>query len=65
MRNIALTEGLQPWRGVSALELPEEVLFSKPIDIRPEELHEWRPRGVTSERRVRDGRGPGMKGDRP
>jgi Arc/MetJ-type ribon-helix-helix transcriptional regulator len=44
----------RPWRGVYALEFPEEVLFTKQIDIRSEELDEWRPQGVTSERRVRD-----------
>jgi len=47
-------EDAQPWRGVYALEFPEEVLFTKPIDIRPEQLGEWRPQGVTSERRVRN-----------
>jgi Arc/MetJ-type ribon-helix-helix transcriptional regulator len=47
-------EEARPWRGVYALEFPEEVLFTKPIDIRPEQLDEWRPQGVTSERRVRD-----------
>ena len=39
---------------VSTLQFPEEVLFTKPIDIRPEKLDEWRPQGVTSERRGRD-----------
>jgi Arc/MetJ-type ribon-helix-helix transcriptional regulator len=47
-------EGARPWRGVYALEFPEEVLFTKSIDIRPEQLGEWRPQGVTSERQVRD-----------
>ncbi|MGO8903129.1 MAG: hypothetical protein ACLQU5_33045 [Isosphaeraceae bacterium] len=47
-------EEARPWRGVYALEFPEEVLFTKSIDIRPEQLDEWRPQGVTSERRVRD-----------
>ena len=47
-------EDARPWRGVYALEFPEEVLFTKPIDIRPEQLDEWRPQGVTSERRDRD-----------
>jgi len=47
-------EDAQSWRGVYALELPEEVLFTKQIDIRPEQLDEWRPQGVTSERRVRN-----------
>ena len=47
-------EDARPWRGVYALEYPEEVLFTKPIDIRPEQLDDWRPQGVTSERRVRD-----------
>jgi hypothetical protein len=56
-----IDEGARPWRGVYALDLPEEVLFTKPIDIRSEELHEWRPQGVTSERRVRDERRPRMK----
>jgi Arc/MetJ-type ribon-helix-helix transcriptional regulator len=42
------------WRGVFAVELPEEVLFTKQIDVRPEQLDEWRPRGVTSERQLRD-----------
>ena len=47
-------EEARPWRGVYALEFREEVLFTKSIDIRPEQLDEWRPQGVTSERRVRD-----------
>jgi Arc/MetJ-type ribon-helix-helix transcriptional regulator len=47
-------EEARPWRGVYALEFPEEVLFTKSIDIRTEQLDEWRPQGVTSERRVRD-----------
>ena len=47
-------EEARPWRGVYALEFPEEVLFTKSIDIRPERLDDWRPQGVTSERRVRD-----------
>ena len=29
-------EEARSWRGVYALEVPEEVLFTKPIDIRPE-----------------------------
>ncbi|WP_165229295.1 hypothetical protein [Aquisphaera insulae] len=44
----------RPWRGVYSLEFPEEVLFTKSIDIRPDQLDEWRPQGVTSERRSRD-----------
>jgi hypothetical protein len=47
-------EDARPWRGVYALEVPEEVLFTKLIDIRPDQLDEWRPQGVTSERRDRD-----------
>jgi Arc/MetJ-type ribon-helix-helix transcriptional regulator len=47
-------EESRPWRGVYALNFPEEVLFTKSIDIRPEQLDEWRPQGVTSERQVRD-----------
>jgi Arc/MetJ-type ribon-helix-helix transcriptional regulator len=47
-------EEARPWRGVYALEFPEEILFTKSIDICPEQLDEWRPQGVTSERRVRD-----------
>src|SRR3954468_11501842 len=46
-------EDARPWRGVYAVELPEEVLFTKLIDIRPEQLDEWRPQGVTGERQVR------------
>ena len=38
-------EGPRPWRGVHALNFPEEVLFTKSIDIRPEQLDEWRPSG--------------------
>ncbi len=41
-------EDARPWRGVYALEYPEEVLFTKPIDIRPEQLDNWRPQGVRS-----------------
>jgi Arc/MetJ-type ribon-helix-helix transcriptional regulator len=48
-------EEVRPWRGVYALEFPEEVLFTKSIDIRPEQLDEWRPQGVASERQVRGG----------
>ncbi len=44
----------RPWRGVHALEFPEEVLFTKSIDVRPEQLDDWRPQGVTSERQVED-----------
>ena len=44
-------EDATPLRGVYALEFPEDVLFTKQIDIRPEQLEEWRPRAVTSERR--------------
>jgi hypothetical protein len=47
-------EEARPWRGVYAPQFPEEVLFTKSIDIRPEQLDEWYPRGVTSERQVRD-----------
>jgi Arc/MetJ-type ribon-helix-helix transcriptional regulator len=47
-------EEARPWRGVYALEFPEEVLFTKPIDIRTQQLDEWRPQGVTGERQVRD-----------
>jgi Arc/MetJ-type ribon-helix-helix transcriptional regulator len=47
-------EEARPWCGVHALEFPEEVLFTKSIDIRPESLDEWRPQGVISERQVRD-----------
>ena len=41
-------EDARPWRGVYALEFPEEVLFTKSIDIRPEQLDDWRPQGVMS-----------------
>jgi Arc/MetJ-type ribon-helix-helix transcriptional regulator len=47
-------ERARPWRGVYALDFPEEVLFTKSIDVRPQQLHEWRPQGVTSERQVPD-----------
>jgi Arc/MetJ-type ribon-helix-helix transcriptional regulator len=47
-------EGARPWRGVCDLEFPEEVLFTKSIDIRSEQLVDWSPTGVTSERQVRD-----------
>ena len=30
----------RPWRGIYALEFPDEVLFTNPIDIRPEQLDE-------------------------
>ncbi len=46
-------EDARPWRGVYALEFPDEVLFTKPIDIRSEQLDEWQPQGVISERRAR------------
>ena len=47
-------EEARPWRGVYALKFPEEALFTKSIDIRPEHLEERRPQGATSERQVRD-----------
>jgi Arc/MetJ-type ribon-helix-helix transcriptional regulator len=47
-------EEARPWRGVYALEFPEEVLFTKAIDVRPEQLDEWYPQAVTSEKQVRD-----------
>jgi hypothetical protein len=47
-------EEARPRRDLYIAEFPEEVLFTKPIDICPEKLDEWRPQGVTSERRVRD-----------
>jgi Arc/MetJ-type ribon-helix-helix transcriptional regulator len=47
-------EEARPWRGAYALEFPEKVLFTKHIDIRPEQLDKWRTQGITSERRVRD-----------
>ncbi len=47
-------EVIPHWRGVDILELPEEVLFTKPIEVRPEQLDDWRPRGVTRERQDRD-----------
>jgi len=47
-------EDARPWRGVYALEFPEEVLFTRQIEIRPGKLDVWRPRGVTRERRVRN-----------
>lgn len=34
------------WRGVFAVEYPDEVLFTKRIDIRPDQLDEWRPEPV-------------------
>ncbi len=49
-----IDEEARLWRGVYALEFPEEVLFTKSIDIRPDQLEDWRPQGVTSERQVRD-----------
>ena len=42
----------KPSRGIYALEFPEKALFTKQIDIRPEQLEEWHPQGVTSERRT-------------
>jgi hypothetical protein len=47
-------EDARPWRGVYAVEFPEDVLFTKPINVRPEQLDEWLPQGVTSDRRFRD-----------
>ncbi len=38
------------WRGVFAIEYPDEVLFTKRIDIRPDQLDEWKPEPVTSRR---------------
>jgi Arc/MetJ-type ribon-helix-helix transcriptional regulator len=42
----------RPWRGIYALEFPDEVLFTKSIDIRPAQLDDWCTQGVTSERQV-------------
>ena len=47
-------EEARPWRSVCALEFPDDVLFTKPTDILPEKLDDWRRQRVTSERRVRD-----------
>jgi hypothetical protein len=44
----------RPWRGIYTLTFPEEAIFTKQIDIRPEQLEEWQPRGVTSDRQVRN-----------
>jgi hypothetical protein len=41
------------WRGVYAPEFPQAVLFTKRIDIRPNQLDEWRPETVTDNRQVR------------
>jgi hypothetical protein len=38
------------WRGVYAVEYPDEVLFTKRIDIRPDQLDEWRPEPAASRR---------------
>lgn len=38
------------WRGVFVVEYPDEVLFTKRIDIRPDQLDEWQPEPVTSRR---------------
>jgi hypothetical protein len=38
------------WRGVFAVEYPDEVLFTKRIDIRPDQLDEWQPEPITSRR---------------
>jgi hypothetical protein len=46
----------RPWRGVFAVEYRDEVLFTKRIDIRPDQLDEWRPEPAT-------GRGHGEQDD--
>jgi hypothetical protein len=40
------------WRGIYAIEFPEEVIFTKQIDIRPSELKEWLPQGISDGRRI-------------
>ncbi len=35
------------WRGVFAVEYPEEILFTKRIDIRPDQLDEWKPESIS------------------
>ena len=35
------------WRGVFAVEYPDVVLFTKRIDIRTDQLDEWKPEPVT------------------
>ena len=35
------------WRGVFAIAYPDEALFTKRIDIRPDQLEEWKPRPIT------------------
>ena len=42
------------WRGVFAVEYPDEVLFTKRIDIRLDQLDEWKPEPVTSRRPGQD-----------
>jgi hypothetical protein len=39
-------EDARPWRGVYILQFPEDVHFTKPIDVRPEQLDEWQPQKV-------------------
>jgi hypothetical protein len=34
------------WRGVFAVEYPDEVLFTKRIDVRPDQLDDWKPEPV-------------------
>jgi hypothetical protein len=41
---------VRPWRGVYAIAYPDEVLFTKRIDIRPDQLDEWKPQPVTGRR---------------
>lgn len=40
-------EDSRSWRGVFAVEYPDEVLFTKRIDIRPDRLDEWSREPVT------------------
>jgi hypothetical protein len=44
----------QTWRGTFALDFNDQSLFTKQIDIRPDQLETWLPQGVTSGRGVQE-----------
>jgi hypothetical protein len=49
-------DGEEPhdWRGVYAFEFPEDVIFTKLIDVRPSKLDEWAPEAITIGRQAQN-----------
>jgi hypothetical protein len=49
-------DGEEPhvWRGIYALEIPREVIFTKRINVQPSKLKQWVPQGISSGRQVQN-----------